>query len=309
MLKNTNNKKDCTLFLTKTILFILLFTFALLPIFIKYENVYKPGIIKTSTIILLIFIMAANIIISFLEKKDYDSKNKESKSLQSKIDTQIDQLENLQKKYNDLKIKLLTQKDILKLSAELDNYITDFVVYIIFDKTYKFEEINPASFGYDFHIPEKDLAFTEVLVTDNNLRSNKGLMLSYKIYDVEKGGNTVDGSLHGGFNRYVNNLESEIRIIPNTYTIRDINGARFSIILSPNLIDRVRRVVFTVNNWILIDNTVNSNKWEKIDDITKLGGWQNYGLEQKIFYRIKPEFSSDNPWNVDLFGKQLHKLR
>lgn len=297
---------------TKIILFILLAAFALLPILFNVKKIYKSRYIKMFAIILLLGIMIVNVKISILENNELEMKNNLSKNLQSKIDVQLNQLENLLAENYELKSKLLDQKDILKLSAELDNYVTDFVVYIIFDKTYNFEEVNPASFGYDFYLLEKDLAFTEVFITDDNLKSNNGLMLSYKIYDVKRDGNSVGGSLHGSFTRFVNGLQSKILIVPNTYTIREIHNGRFSIVISPNLIDKVVGVIFTVNNWILIDQSVDSTKWEKLDDITRLGGWQSYRLDQKTFYRIKPEYSfhnPTNPWIVDLFGKPLHKFK
>jgi len=297
---------------TKIISFILVFIVAMLPVLFNTEKFYKSKLVKTATIIFLACIFLVNIVMMFLENKEKKNKNKESEELKTKIDLQLDQLSNLQLENTDLKNQIFSQMDRIKLNAELDNYIIRFDVYVVLDKMYKYEYINPTSFGYDFSVPEKDLAFTEVFVTDNNLSSNKGLMLSYKIYDVKRGGDTIGGSLHGGFDTHVNHLHSEILVLPNTYTIRNISGSRFTIIINPNIVDKVVRIVFTVNDWIIINQIVDKTKWERLNDITKLGGWQNYGLGQKEFYRIDPEYSMhnpNNPWIIDLFKHPLQKLK
>ena len=173
-----------------------------------------------------------------------------------------------------------------------------------FNRKYSFDEIHPTSFGYGFYIPFKEFSFTEVLVTDDNIKSKDGILRSYKIYDVKRGGNTVGGTQYGGFDRDVFALESKITVMPDTYTIRSIQDGIFTILLEPNLIDKVIRVMFVVDNWVLIRQEVDPSKWEKISEITRLIGWENYGLDQKVFYRIKPEYTihnKNNPWKIDLY--------
>ncbi len=289
----------------KIISFFLIFIAALFPIIFDSEKIYKSNLIKTIIILILASIFLLNIIVIFTEKQ-------ENNELTSKIDLQVDQLSNLQLENNNLKSQIFNQTDRIKFSTEIDNYIIRFDVYVILDKTYKYKDINPTSFGYDFFIPEKDLAFTELLVTDDNLRSNKGPMLSYKIYNVKRGGDILGGSLYGGFDININQLHSKVLVIPNTYTIRDINGGWFEIIINPNIVAKVVRVVFTVNDWIIINQVVDKTKWARIDDIKTLVGWQNYGLDQKVFFRIDPQYSMhnpNNPWIIDLFKHPLQKLK
>ena len=296
----------------KIILLILLFIGALLPVLFGSEKLYKSNSIKTVAILILACIFMVKIIMIFCENKEIKNKNEKMEELQTKNDLQLNQLSNLQVENNNLKNQIFRQTDRIKLSSELDNYIVRFDVYVILDKTYKYESISPTSFGYDYFIPKKDLSFTELLVTNDNLKSNSGKMLSYKIYDVKRGGNIIGGSLHGSFTTHINQLHSEIRVIPNTYTLRDINGSFFTIIINPNIVDKVVRIVFTANDWIITNQVVDKTKWEKIDDITRLGGWQNYGLNQKVFLRIDPQYSMNNPnnpWKIDLFKHTLQKLK
>lgn len=294
----------------KVITATLLFLIALLPLFYSSEEIYKSTSIKIIFIIFLLILMGANIIIFLLEKD-------EKQDLQSKTDNQLTQLENLRSEnrglevqIEDLKVQMSEQRKILKLNLELDNYVNEFLVRIYFDKKYRFDEIHPTSFGYEFYVPGKDLSFTEVFVTDDNLKSNDGIMRSYKIYNVNSGGNVVGGTQYGGFDQIVSGLESKIVVIPDTHTIRSIQSGMFEILLEPNLIDKVIGIMFLVDNWVLIRQEVDPTKWEKLNDVTKLTGWQKYGLDQKVFYRIKPEYTmhnKNNPWRIDLYKNPLYK--
>jgi len=298
--------------ITNIIIVIVLFLLALLPIISGSEEIYKSNSIKIGGIVLLLILLGASIVLILLEKN-------EAGDLQDKIDLQLEQLDNLRSENRDLEVQLGNLKNqlsdqikILKLNSELDNYISQFLVRIYFDKKYSFDEIHPTSFGYEFYIPFKEFSFTEVLVTDDSGKLKKGISRRYMIYDVKRGGKTVGGTQYGGFERVVSGLESKITVMPDTYTIRSIQDGIFTILLEPNLIDKTIGVMFVVDNWVLIRQEVDPSKWEKISDVTRLIGWENYGLDQKVFYRIKPEHTihnKNNPWKVDLYKYPLHKLQ
>lgn len=180
----------------------------------------------------------------------------------------------------------------------------------VFDKTYEFKEIHPAKFGYDFSVINEDLKILEVLVSSDKMQTPQGMGVSYYKYDVQMGGNSVGGTNYGVMTNSLRYLEYKIHIEWKKYTIRQIHGGVFSTFLSENLINKVTRIVFLVNDWILIDKYFKGTKeWKRIDDITSYMFWENYGLLEKTFYKPKNDFLSDQSetWRVNLFDKPLYK--
>ncbi len=105
-------------------------------------------------------------------------------------------------------------------------------------------------------------------------------------------------------------MHAEINFPPNQYTLRDLNKGMLMIYLNKNLINKVENISLNINGWILINEKISVSNWEIIDDITRVVGWEKYGLENKEFYRISSSYTQSfdyHPWQIDLFNKRINK--
>jgi hypothetical protein len=267
----------------KVILSIVLFVFALIPLVFKNYAGYQNKII----IIIITVILILNIVID-IQQENENKKNKEDNKRLNR-----------------------ESRDLILLNSQLDNFIDIININLKLNKTYKFSELNPIYFGYEFMVYNKNIDVKEVLITNDNFKRGEEIHVSYQIYDAKIGGSEIRGGINAKMGTSdIDNLHTEISFPPNTYTLRDLDKGTLMIYLKENLLDKVENIMLNINSWILIDAKIGKDDWEKIDDISMVGGWSNYGLEMKKYYRINSTYSQsfkEYPWQIDMFNRKIRR--
>lgn len=263
----------------KILLTLLLFITGIWPVYIKSDDFYKSRTKQIIMTIFLIAIVAISIMVIFNDKNE--SENNEIK-----------------------------RKELIKFSSELDNYVEKADIFLRLDNNYYFEDLNPIYFGYEFIKYDTDLNIKEVLISNDKSRKGNRALLSYQLYDPIRGDTAIDGALHIFNVTIINQLHAEVYFPPEKYTLRKLNKSMLMVYLPKELIEKVRNIKLTINGWTFIDEKIMPSNWEKIDDITKLGGWKNYGLKRKTFYRVSSEYTQTfdyHPWQIDMFNREIIK--
>ncbi len=161
--------KNNKLFYFKIVLSILLLIIAIIPIYLKSDNLFVQIIMS----LLLLILFSVNVVIIVIEENDKNRREEENKKLGRE------------------------KKDLIKLNSELDNYVNKIDINIRLNGSYKFADLNPIYLGYEFMVYDKKIDIKEVLVSNDGLRMGNETILSYKIYDEKRGGPKIYRTLYG----------------------------------------------------------------------------------------------------------------
>ena len=257
-------------------------------------------VLHKGILVILVIVFILVIILSVTSIVLDHKKNKENENM---IDKQKRDLEALEEIGN-------AQLRAAMYTSSLDEQIKSIYIKLTLIKTFTFEELCPINFCcflFKSNLGEEIQELRYIAKDDTAyFKSNKSQVRvdSYLLRLLDKDNNEIHKSRFGYCKEKLSSINLPIYYQGQKefllYKLRDFHDTIFRIYLSQDLLDKITRIQFIVNNWGIVDSDPREVfwvdkklEWSGFDDSIILKNAQTADPKTKDFPK--------NPWHINLY--------